>query len=168
MTCHFHQGSGALPNYYGYMWWDYETDADRIYPRYGNPQPSGAIGGKSNQKMFNLSLEVNGELFGNKFADFHNAGWPMQGGYLRNRKGELLDEQGSVIPPGTPDWHKLAVHMADIHLKKGMHCVDCHFKQDCHGDGKLYGAMIDAVEIACKDCHGTVRKRASLISSNHL
>ncbi len=31
------------------------------------------------------------------------------------------------------------MHLSDIHLDKGMHCVDCHFEQDCHGNGQLYG-----------------------------
>ena len=29
------------------------------------------------------------------------------------------------------------VHLMDIHLEKGMHCADCHFNQDVHGNTKL-------------------------------
>ena len=36
-----------------------------------------------------------------------------------------------------------------------MHCVDCHFAQDAHGNGHIYGEVAAAVEIDCKDCHGT-------------
>jgi hypothetical protein len=43
----------------------------------------------------------------------------------------------------------------DIHLEKGMHCVDCHFLQDNHGNTKLYGEVRAAIEIQCVDCHGT-------------
>ena len=39
-----------------------------------------------------------------------------------------------------------------------MHCVDCHFEQDSHGNGKLYGETRNAVEIDCVDCHGTDRR----------
>ena len=47
-----------------------------------------------------------------------------------------------------------------------MHCVDCHFKQDNHGDGKLYGEPRNAIEIACVDCHGTVTQlRRTLVTS---
>ena len=46
-----------------------------------------------------------------------------------------------------------------------MHCVDCHFEQDNHGNGKLYGETRNAVEIDCVDCHGTVDGRATLITS---
>ena len=43
----------------------------------------------------------------------------------------------------------------DIHLRKGMHCVDCHFVQDMHGNGRLHGEVRAACEIQCIDCHGT-------------
>src|SRR5262249_49113197 len=52
------------------------------------------------------------------------------------------------------------VHLKDIHLEKGMHCVDCHFRQDNHGNGKLYGEARNAIEIDCVDCHGTINRRA--------
>jgi len=52
------------------------------------------------------------------------------------------------------------VHLKDIHLEKGMHCVDCHFLQDNHGNGNLYGEPRNAVEIGCVDCHGTIDHRA--------
>jgi len=55
--------------------------------------------------------------------------------------------------------------MMDIHAEKGMHCVDCHFEQDVHGNGKLYGEYPDAIEIQCQDCHGTIAARASLTTS---
>jgi hypothetical protein len=56
----------------------------------------------------------------------------------------------------------IPVHMLDIHLEKGMHCVDCHFVQDMHGNGKLYGEVRAAIEIQCIDCHGTARELATL------
>src|ERR1700738_3705747 len=58
--------------------------------------------------------------------------------------------------PGVP------VHLMDIHLQKGMHCVDCHFVQDAHGNNRLQQEVRAAVEIQCIDCHGTVSKRANL------
>jgi hypothetical protein len=59
----------------------------------------------------------------------------------------------------------LPVHQLDIHLEKGMHCVDCHFIQDAHGNTRLYGEVRAAIEIQCADCHGTPARRASLITS---
>ncbi|MFP6766604.1 MAG: hypothetical protein VB859_00450 [Planctomycetaceae bacterium] len=49
---------------------------------------------------------------------------------------------------------QLPVHLMDIHLERGMHCVDCHFLQDVHGNTKLYGEVRAAIEITCQDCHG--------------
>ncbi|MBW3542770.1 MAG: hypothetical protein KY476_21115, partial [Planctomycetes bacterium] len=66
------------------------------------------------------------------------------------RKQAELDKLRDGVP----------VHMLDIHLEKGMHCVDCHFIQDVHGNGKLYGEVRAAIEIRCEDCHGTVGERA--------
>lgn len=54
----------------------------------------------------------------------------------------------------------IPVHNLDIHLEKGMHCVDCHFVQDVHGDAKLYGEVRAAIEINCQDCHGDINNRA--------
>ena len=59
----------------------------------------------------------------------------------------------------------LPVHQLDIHLEKGMHCVDCHFIQDVHGNTKLYGEVRAAIEIQCTDCHGTTTQRATLLTS---
>jgi hypothetical protein len=43
----------------------------------------------------------------------------------------------------------------DIHAEVGMQCADCHFAQDSHGNGFIYGEVANAIEIGCKDCHGT-------------
>lgn len=59
----------------------------------------------------------------------------------------------------------LPVHMLDIHMERGMHCVDCHFVQDMHGNTKLYGEVRAAIEITCVDCHGTVDAIANLRTS---
>ncbi|MEI7781360.1 MAG: hypothetical protein WCJ18_05475, partial [Planctomycetota bacterium] len=57
------------------------------------------------------------------------------------------------------------VHMLDIHMERGMHCIDCHFIQDMHGNTKLYGEVRAAIEITCIDCHGTTDRFATLRTS---
>ncbi len=57
------------------------------------------------------------------------------------------------------------VHLLDIHAEKGMHCVDCHFIQDEHGNGRLQMEVRAAIEIQCTDCHGTLSERARLRTS---
>lgn len=112
-----------------------------------------------------------------QFGDFAGHGWIFRDVFKRDRKGNLLDAAGDVIEQSkvTPELLQrgtkettenpetragVPVHLKDIHLEKGMHCVDCHFKQDSHGNGKLYGEVRAAIEIDCTDCHGTVFDRA--------
>ncbi len=66
---------------------------------------------------------------------------------LRNRQFYLDDP--ALVPP-------------DVHHERGMHCIDCHTENDVMGDGRLYGSMEHAVEIACSDCHGTFKTAATL------
>jgi hypothetical protein len=61
-----------------------------------------------------------------------------------------------------------STRLEDIHLQKGMHCVDCHFYQDLHGDGNLYTNNWDAVEIECEDCHGFTAKRSFEVDPGRL
>lgn len=49
----------------------------------------------------------------------------------------------------------------DLHYAAGMHCADCHVGTDVHGDGRIYTTSKQQVAIACEDCHGTVRERAT-------
>jgi len=51
---------------------------------------------------------------------------------------------------------------ADIHYDKGMTCIDCHTKQDMHGNGDIVGKRELGVEIECIDCHGTMAARSTL------
>ncbi len=57
------------------------------------------------------------------------------------------------------------VHLMDIHLEKGMHCADCHFVQDVHGNTKLQTEVRAGIEIQCTDCHGTTTERAKLLTT---
>ncbi len=111
------------------------------------------------------SPEFNAQLSQTQFADFHSHGWIFRAVYKRDRKGNLLDAENKVVDSTDPDKFKKAVHLADIHMEKGMHCVDCHFEQDSHGNGRLYAEPRAAIELDCVDCHGTIDARAKLISS---
>jgi hypothetical protein len=55
--------------------------------------------------------------------------------------------------------------MSSIHVDVGMHCADCHFAQDSHGNGHLYTEVANAVEIDCQDCHGTAEAYPNLRTS---
>lgn len=72
--------------------------------------------------------------------------------------------EGKFVPPGINPGK--TVHMMDIHAEKGMQCADCHFSQDSHGNGYIVGEVANAVEIGCKDCHGTADALPNLLTSN--
>jgi hypothetical protein len=181
MVCHMHPGTNMVTTYFGYTWWDNEVDGERMYPaRQHNPTPEEqqrvAIRNPEGATPRGLwasvpflenvgSPEFLSTLKSTQFADFHGHGWNYRAVYKRSRKGELLDKNGDSISPDDPDKFKKAVHLADIHLQKGMHCVDCHFQQDSHGNGRLYGETRNAVEVDCTDCHGSIQTRATLKTS---
>jgi len=71
--------------------------------------------------------------------------------------------EGQFVEPGTNPGE--AVHMMSIHAELGMQCVDCHFEQDTHGSGLIYGEVANAIEIGCKDCHGTADEYPTLRTS---
>ena len=181
MVCHMHPGTNMLTTYFGLTWWDNEIDGEKMYPakqknpteqeRYRsalkNPEAAAARGLWGDEKFLEQtgSPEFNKKLKTTQFADFHGHGWVYRSVYSHDRKGNWLDKDSKQIAFDDPDRFDKAVHLADIHLEKGMQCTDCHFGQDNHGNGKIYGEPRAAVEIDCVDCHGTISARASLITS---
>jgi len=176
IVCHVHPGTTVTNTYLGTIWWDNETEARRFYPEQqhdptekerladlqANPQEAATRGLWSDYAFLQASAEMNPTLEDVQLADFHGHGWLFRKVYKRDREGRLLDANGQEITPFDPQKWKKAVQLADIHLEKGMHCVDCHFDQDVHGDGHLYGSVRDAIEVTCEDCHGTIGARATL------
>src|SRR5882672_10288128 len=181
MICHIHPGTNMVTTYFGLTWWDNESDGDKMYPKeQRNPteeqrfqsferNPEGAaVRGLWNDERFLEKVgspEFNKQVKTTQFADFHGHGWIFRAVFNHDRKGNWLDKDGKQIAFEDPDRFGKAVHLADIHLEKGMQCNDCHFAQDNHGNGKIYGEPRAAVEIDCIDCHGTIRKKATLITS---
>src|SRR5262249_45777084 len=197
IVCHIHPGTNVMNSYLGFMWWDEETDADLIYPKaqkyptaeefiqsaMSNPNESAARNNLSQPAFLERLSELNSQARHTQFADFNGHGWAFRAVFRQDRKGNLLDYQGKIIPNVTNDllqaamrYQKLPprernpepgvpVHYMDIHLQRGMHCVDCHFIQDNHGNTRLQGEVRAAIEIQCIDCHGTVSNRATLRTS---
>jgi len=181
ILCHIHPGTNMVASYLGYIWWDSETDGSKMYPAkqhdptdaerleswVKNPQNAAARGlwGDLDFLEKTGTPEFNAQLQNTQFADFHGHGWVFRAVYKRDRKGNLLDAEDRVVPPDDKNKFQDAVHLKDIHLEKGMHCTDCHFERDSHGNGNLYGETRNAVEIDCVDCHGTVKSKANLRTS---
>jgi len=180
VVCHIHPGTSYAFQYLGYMWWDNETDGGEMYPAQSkqmrpeeaaeslarNPEAASLRGNWSDPEFLANLTGLNPKLHQTQFADFHGHGWVYRAVYKHDRQGNLLDGDGRTVPFDDPDKFKKAVHLRDIHLDKGLHCIDCHFEQDSHGDGHLYGEARAAVEIDCIDCHGSISARANLKTSN--
>lgn len=179
MVCHMHQPNVFVNSYYGYIMWDYESDAPHMWPekqRYPtdsemreildrNPEEAAVRGKWSDPEFLKNVSTLNSKLKDTQFADYHGHGWNFRAVFKRNRKGALLDAQGNVVADDDPKKFDKAVHLSSIHLDVGMHCVDCHFAQDMHGNGHIYGEVAAAVEVDCADCHGTATKYPTLRTS---
>lgn len=146
--------------------------------------PEGAVSrGKWSDPEFLAEVSgLNPKLSHTQFADYHGHGWNFRAVFKRDRHGNLLDDRNQIVTDVGPDklqaamrprtdeeWKNgrpnIPVHLKDIHLEKGMHCADCHFAQDSHGNGKLYGQYADSIEITCLDCHGTAGQYTTLRTS---
>ena len=179
MVCHMHQPNAFVNTYLGYTMWDYETDGEHLWPeeqRYptaeerravleANPEGAAPRGLWSDPEFLENVTDLNPRLTHTRLADYHGHGWIFRAVYKRDRQGRLLDADGEVVPFDDPERFTRAVHLKDIHLEKGMHCVDCHFSTDVHGNGLIYGEYGNALEIACEDCHGTVDAYTDLRTS---
>ncbi len=179
MICHMHQPNMFLNTYLGYIMWDYESDAPFMWPKEQkyptheekwasinhNPEEAAMRGLWTDKEFLKDVSLLNPKLKNTQFADYHGHGWNFRAIFKKDRKGNLLDGKGRQVSHDDPKKFEKAVHMMDIHAEKGMHCADCHFSQDNHGDGNIYGEVAQQVQIGCKDCHGTVSKRASLKTS---
>jgi hypothetical protein len=179
MSCHMHQPNSFVNTYLGYTMWDYESDAALLWPkqqRYPteaekrasldrNPEGAAVRGLWTDPDFLEKVSSLNTQAKNTQFADYHGHGWNFMAVYSRDRKGNLLDAKGNVVSFDDPEKFAKAVHLQDIHLEKGMHCVDCHFSQDQHGDGQLYGEYGSTIEIECKDCHGDTSARTNLRTS---
>jgi hypothetical protein len=181
MICHIHPGGNMLLGYFGMIWWDNETDGEHMYPkeakklspeqeeevRFRNPEGAAIRGlwGQDPRFLAEIWKEVNPKLKHTQFGDFHGHGWVFRAVYKQDLKGNFLDENDKLIDFNDSDKFKKAVQLRDIHLEKGMHCADCHFRNDSHGNGNIYNEGRAAVELDCIDCHGTLYNRANLLTS---
>lgn len=179
MVCHMHQPNMFVNTYLGYTMWDYESDAPFMWPEkqkyptdeeqykslLHNPEEAAVRGKWTDVDFLKRVSELNPKLNTTQFADYHGHGWNFRAIFKRDRKGNLLDKNNKIVPFDDPKKFKKAVHLQDIHVDFGMQCVDCHFGQDAHGDGNIYGEVAQAVEIGCEDCHGTISQKATLKTS---
>ncbi len=146
-----------------------------------NPEGAAPKGLWADVDFLRNVYDLNEELKDTQFADYHGHGWNFRAILKRDRDGNLLDKDGAIVADDDPEKFRKegeekfvepgtnpgkSVHMMDIHAEVGMQCSDCHFGQDSHGNGLIYGEVANAVEIGCKDCHGTADEYPTLRTSN--
>jgi hypothetical protein len=194
MNCHMHQPNIFLNSFLGYTMWDYESDAPAMWPKEQkyptsaevravldrNPEGAAPKGKWADLDFLRNVYDLNPTLKDTQFADYHGHGWNFRAIFKRDREGNLLDAEGKIVDPDDPEkWRRKgegkfvepgsnpgkAVHLMSIHAEVGMQCADCHFEQDSHGNGLIYGEVANAIEIGCKDCHGTADAYPTLRTS---
>jgi hypothetical protein len=179
MNCHMHQGNLFVNPFLGYTWWDQESDGEFMYPKEQydptdaeqvelatkTPEAAAARGLWKDPAFVEKVAELNPKLKETQFADYHGHGWIFRAVFKKDKEGNLLTLDDKVIPSSDSDKFKKAVHLKDVHLARGMQCVDCHFTTDVHGNGLLYAEPRAATAIECIDCHGTVDQRPTLKTS---
>ncbi|MDH4126783.1 MAG: hypothetical protein OEV69_14235 [Gammaproteobacteria bacterium] len=179
MVCHMHQPNMFMNSYLGYTMWDYESDAPSMWPEQQqelstsearavldrNPEGAAIRGNWADLEFLKNVSALNPDLQDTQFADYHGHGWNFRAVQKRDQRGNLLDADGKIVANDDPEKFKKAVHLSSIHVDKGMHCADCHFTQDNHGNGHLYGEVASAIEVECKDCHGTAQNYPTLRTS---
>ncbi len=179
MSCHMHQGNLFVNPYLGYTWWDQESDGEFMYPKkqknpteqetadslLANPEAAAVRGKWSDPEFLEKVAELNPQLKQTQFADYHGHGWIFRAVFKKDKEGNFLTLDDKKIADTDPAKFAKAVHLKDVHLARGMQCVDCHFTTDVHGNGLLYGEPRAATAIECIDCHGTVGKRPTLMTS---
>jgi hypothetical protein len=173
----------------------YPTTEEFTQSQMSNPDEAAARGLWGDPRFLEKLTDLNPMARHTQFADFHGHGWVFRAVYKKDRKGELLDHEGRGLgesstqqlmaaiampnaikeqyrtgdngkkPAPAPNRDGVPVHSLDIHMEKGMHCVDCHFSQDVHGNTRLQQEVRAAIEIQCIDCHGTPAKKATLLTS---
>jgi hypothetical protein len=179
MNCHMHQGNLFVNPFLGYTWWDQESDGEFMYPKEQHdltdaeqvalhdktPEAAAARGLWKDPAFVERVAELNPKLKETQFADYHGHGWIFRAVFKKDKEGKLLTLDDEVIPHDDPEKFKKAVHLKDVHLARGMQCVDCHFTTDVHGNGLLYAEPRAATAIECIDCHGTIDQRPTLKTS---
>ena len=191
VVCHMHPGTTVTMTYFGNLWYDNESEGALMYPpshpkmtehdeykiKVRTPEGSALRGNWGDVKFLESLSEKNKDLTQIQFSDYSGHGWAYRNVYKQDRKGNLLDKNDKPVALEGPEKFKKgdngepidghAVHLQDIHQEKGMQCVDCHFSQDNHGNGKIYGEVRNATAINCVDCHGTVYEKAKLTFSGN-
>ena len=119
------------------MWWDQDSDLEWVMKGRASPITGFCTDGFSDYRYDRIGYHYpnpktrsiwnyNSQLKGIQMSDEHGHQWYYNAVYKRDRYGRLMDANDNLVADTDPDKWKKAVHLKDIHLEKGMQCVDCH------------------------------------------
>ncbi|MDP6111117.1 MAG: hypothetical protein QGF00_10700 [Planctomycetota bacterium] len=92
-------------------------------------------------------------IFGREYVE--SKLWGRDTGRTDGNNYLIRDEDRSNSVDETP---------SDVHADRGMQCVDCHTREELHGDGHIYSDRFFEHEIECESCHGTPTEKADLLT----
>src|SRR4029079_14733623 len=115
------------------------TEAEIAASNRENPEAAAARGLWGDPDFLDKTAELNPRLKQTQFADYHGHGWMFRAVFKKDKHGNLQDLNDEIIPHDDAHKWEKSIHLKDVHLARGMHCVDCHFLHDMHGNGLLYG-----------------------------
>lgn len=68
-------------------------------------------------------------------------------------QGLYETSQGGIYDMKWVDGRELVKIKPDVHFKAGLHCSDCHTRDEVMGDGNFYRNIAMALEVRCETCH---------------
>src|SRR5438046_10111978 len=99
------------------------TDEEFVHAIQKNPEAAAARRLWGDLEFLEKVAELNPKLKHTQFADYHGHGWIFRAVFKKDRRGNLLDLDDKIISHDAPEKFAKAVHLKDVHLAKGMHCV---------------------------------------------
>ncbi|MCX7613122.1 MAG: hypothetical protein N2Z40_02730 [Caldimicrobium sp.] len=73
-------------------------------------------------------------------------------------QGLYETSQGGIYDLKWVDGRELIKIESDVHHKAGLHCTDCHIREEIMGDGNFYKNIEEALEVRCETCHQRLLK----------
>jgi len=134
-SCHLFLEKGRLPDF--------------LAEKGGGCSACHLVGKKEYLKTRKLHPRLSAKIPLEKCVLCHNRsgriGFTYQGLYEDEQSGE-----GEVT---FIDGRKLRRIEPDVHYKAGLHCIDCHTRDEVMGNGTFYRNIEEALQVDCEACH---------------
>ena len=134
-----------------------------------NPEGAAPRGKWADVDFLRDVCDLNPQLKDTQFADYHGHGWNFRAVFKRDREGNLLDADGNIVANDDPREipRRRSHRRTSIALSMSGHAVrrlPLRAGQPWQRPYLWRGGQ-RAIEIGCKDCHGTVSAYPILTTS---